>query len=292
MRRSLKILFLIALPVALAVMAVSCTKQENNSDVPVENLTCLRINSVSAGDLSKAAIDGTSFPSDEDISLGLFLEGEGYTDTYKNVKYTRKAGESEWEADPEIILNDKIATVYAYYPYNANIETIEEIPVTSSIDGVDFMWAEPVGEVNKAKPDIDLSFIRALARVEITFNIYGYEQEEIMNEIRLLSEGFSLSGILDAKTGAITTFADKVAYDNPFCPANEFTLSGDKIVVKCLLVPTRADNEANIPQEFYIYCTFAGKARSTYLCDGLGNGVIIRKNTKSTLSLNIRNEDR
>ena len=280
---------LLAMPMVLAAVTVSCTKQEDNNNggdnpTPIEKLAYLRINSVSTAELSKAAIEGTSFPADEEISIGLFLEGEGYTDTYKNVKYTRKAGESVWTPETQIALTDKAATVYAYYPYEAGVTDIKEIKVTSSFDGKDFMWATPVEGVNAANPDIDLSFHHALALVEITFNIYGFDQESAkMTYLKIESteEGFTAWGVLNATNGTLSPRDVEVLSTD-----NSFSVSSSRIVVPCLLVPINAGTYANPPRDFKVTCTFNSKTLSASL-DG-DNGVIIKQGTKSTISLNIK----
>ncbi|MDO4949530.1 MAG: leucine-rich repeat protein [Bacteroidales bacterium] len=297
MRHALRAFFL-ALPVVLAAVAVSCSKQENinvepdnNNPNPLERLAFLRINSVSTAGLSKAAIEGTSFPTDEEVSIGLFLEGEGYTDnTYKNVRYTRKAGETVWTPETPIALTDKAATVYAYYPYDAAATDITKIKVASSIDGKDFMWATPVGGVTAAKPAIDLTFHHALALVEITFNIYGYDYGTEMTGITLSggSATFSASGTLNAKDGTLAP-GDAATSDIPFATNNVLALSGGRIVARCLLVPGNTGDDVKNRQEFKVTCTFGGKTLGATL-DG-DNGVIIRQNTKSTISLNIKNGD-
>lgn len=293
---------LVALPVVLMALTISCSKQddgifEQGFTAPVENVTYLKINSVSAGELSKAVIDGTSFPTDQDVSIGLFLEGEGYTDKYKNVKFTRKAGESEWKIDTidnagaakAIVLNDKMATVYAYYPYNKSIDTII-VPVKSSIDSVDYMWATPIGNVNIINSDIDLTFTRVLALVEVTFNINlpGCEGWE-MNNIRLESgyNAFAASGKLNIRNGILDSFEDVADGTNPFCPDNVLYVSNNKVVAKCLLVPCFTGEAADILQEFTVTFTVGGKQLQAEFNSDKENGVIIRRNTKSTVTINI-----
>ena len=116
-------------------MAVlSCTKQENGGEIgPVtdepDDVTYLKINSV------------TTFPFDEEVSIGLFVVGDGYDDDYCNVKCTKPADSDEFNATMIELKEDK-ATVYAYYPYDANIKKFDDlkaISVASSVGGDDWM---------------------------------------------------------------------------------------------------------------------------------------------------------
>ncbi|MCQ2051576.1 MAG: leucine-rich repeat protein [Bacteroidaceae bacterium] len=287
-----KILWTLAV---IAMAALSCTKQENGVETnPVtdgpDDVTYLKINSVTTSELAKSAIKGTSFPFDEEVSIGLFVVGDGYDD-YCNVKCTKPADSDEFNA-PLIELKEDKATVYAYYPYDANIETFDDlksIPVESSVGGDDWMWATPVTEVSTEKPAIDLTFNHALALVEITFNVYG--PEAAMTNVTLAGSddgAFSKAGIMDATDGAITPDATQNATKtSPFSQEVSLQLSDGKIVADCLLVPCKTGTDADARQDFYIKCTYNGKTYSASLT-GSEKGVIIRKNTKSTIVLNIK----
>lgn len=277
---------ILALPAVMAVL--SCSKQDvgvipdNQTDVAY-----LKINSVSTSEPVKSVINGTTFPADEEVSIGLFLTGEGYTGSYDNVKYTRVAGGSEWVTDKEIKLDDKTATVYAYYPYNASVTKIDEIKVTSSFDGTDFMWATPVGDINAAKPNIDLTFHHALALVEIIFNISGFDQESAKLtylKIESTSDGFASWRTLNATNGILSS-----GEVNDLETYKEYSISDGRIVVPCLLVPVSTGTDAKQPRDFTVTCTFNGKSLNTTLIGE--KGAVIRQNTKSTISLNIKNGD-
>ena len=289
-----KILWTLAV---IAMAALSCTKQENGGEINPEidgpdDVTYLKINSVTTSELAKSAIKDTSFPTDEEVSIGLFVVGEGYEgEDYCNIKCTKPAGSDEFST-PMIELKADKATVYAYYPYDVNIErtpdAIKSIPVKSSIGGDDWMWATPVKEVSTAKPAIDLNFNHALALVEITFNVYG--PEAAMTNVTLAGSddgAFSKAGIMDATTGGPLTPGTAVTTKSPFSQEVNLPLTDGKIVADCLLVPCKTGTDADTRQDFYIKCTYNGKTYRASLT-GSEKGVIIRKNTKSTIELNIK----
>ena len=280
----------------IAMAALSCTKQENGGETnPVTDgpdaVTYLKINSVTTSELAKSAIKDTSFPTDEEISIGLFVVGDAYADEkYSNIKCTKPAGSDEFST-PMIELKADKATVYAYYPYDANIETLDDlkaISVVSSIGGDDWMWATPITEVSTAKPSIDLTFNHALALVEITFNVYG--PESTMTNVTLAGSDdgiFSKAGTVNATDGAITPdAAQKATRTSPFSQEVSLPLTDGKIVADCLLVPCKTGTDADARQDFYIKCTYNGKTYSASLTGD--KGVIVRKNTKSTIVLNIK----
>ena len=282
-----KILWTLAV---IAMAALSCTKQENGGEIdPVsdgpDDVTYLKINSVTTSELAKSAIKDTRFPTDEEISIGLFVVGDAYADEkYSNIKCTKPAGSDEFNA-PLIELKADKATVYAYYPYDENIErtpdAIKVIPVASSVGGNDWMWATPVTEVSTEKPAIDLKFNHALALVEITFNISGPEGTMTNVMVAGGTGAFSKAGIMDATdNGTLTPAAEQMATTtSPFAQDINLQLADGKIVADCLLVPGKTGTDADARQDFYIKCTYNGKTYSTSLT-GSENGVIIRRNTK------------
>ena len=277
----------------IAMAALSCSKQENEKEV-----TFLKINSASVeqtGDEpTKAAIKDTSFPTDKEVSIGLFVVGDGYTDAkYCNIKCTKPAGSDKF-TDPRIeLIQGKTATVYAYYPYDENIErtpdAIKAIPVASSVCGNDWMWATPITEVSTAKSAIDLKLNHALALVEITFNISGPEGTMTNVTVAGGTGAFSKAGTMDATDGGALTpdTGQMVTKTSPFSQDVNLTMTDGKIVADCLLVPCKTGTDADARQDFYIKCTYNGKTYSTSLT-GSDKGVIVRKNTKSTIVLNIK----
>ena len=274
--------FILSMAAALAM--ASCTEKEpeinpGNED---KDAVYLKIGSVTTSELTKSAIEGSKFPTADAASIGLFIDGEGYTGTkYTNVRYTKPEGSDSWAADPQIELQTAEATVYGYYPYQAGITGISSIPVSSSVDGDDWMWATPVKGVCASKPEVSLSMNHALALVEITFNIVGYDASAKMTNITLTGKSFIADGTLNATTGTVTTGTDG-STSNELSNTVSLSQADGKIVAKCLLVPTGLDGR----QDMTIACTLDGKNLKASLTGG--NGVTVKSGTKSTVSLNIK----
>ena len=283
----------------IAVAALSCTKQEIESGInPAQggqkDVTYLKINSVTTSELVKSAIKDTSFPTDMEVSIGLFVVGDGYTDAkYCNIKCTKPARSDKF-TDPQIeLIEGKTATVYAYYPYSEDIKTfadLKAIPISSSVNGTDWMWATPITEVSTTKPSADLKFNHTLALVEITFNIDD-PLDKLFGDVTVAGSkdgaSFSKAGKLDATNGTITPDAEQTATkDNPLYSQDvEFYLSDGKVVADCLLVPCKTGDDADTRQDFFIKCTYDHKTYSVSLTGE--KGIIVRQNTKSTSALNI-----
>ena len=283
MRHALRTLIL-ALPVVLAA-AASCTESlpEVNRGNEDKDAVYLKIGSVSTSELTKSAIEGTSFPTAEAASIGLFIDGEGYTgDKYTNVRYTKPEGSDSWAADPEIELQAAEATVYGYYPYQAGITGISSIPVSSSVDGNDWMWATPVTEVSSSNPEVSLSMNHALALVEVTFNVMGYAEGAKMTALTLTAGSFAQEGTLNATNGTFSEVTAATGGCQLLADSQTLALEDGVIVAKCLLVPTGLDGR----QDMTIACTLDGKNLKATLTGG--NGVTVKSGTKSTVSLNVK----
>ncbi len=275
---------ILALPVVLAA-AASCTENlpEDITRTTEDSKVYLKIGSVSTSELTKSAIEGTSFPTAEAASIGLFIDGTSYTgDKYTNVRYTKPEGSDSWAADPEIELQAAEATVYGYYPYQAGITGISSIPVSSSVDGDDWMWATPVTGVSSSNPDVSLSMNHALALVEVTFNIVGYAEGAELTALTLTAGSFSQSGALDATNGTVTPGTDATGGCQLLAGNQTLAIKDGKIVAKCLLVPKGLDGR----QDMTIACTLDGKNLKATLTGS--NGVTVKSGTKSTVSLNVK----
>ena len=276
--------FILTLPVVLAAV-LSCTEKDpdNISDIRQDGKISLKIEDVIASELTRSAIMGTSFPTDEEISLGLFIAGEGCT--YNNVKVTRKAGATEWTTDSDVLLNGNAATVYAYYPYDKDASSVSNIQVSSSVNGDDWMWATPVTNVSMANPGIKLTMNHALALVEVTFNTTGFESSAKMTEINLTGASFSQEGSLNVGNGVVTA-GNAASGSNAFIAEADLAPdSNNAIIADCLLVPATTSDEH---QDLTVACTFAGKNYKATL-SGETKGVVIKPGVKSTVTLNIKN---
>ena len=274
------------LAMTATVAVASCTENEpeNLTRTTEDSKVYLKIGSVSTSELTKSAIEGTSFPTAEAASIGLFIDGESYTgDKYTNVRYTKPEGSDSWAADPEIELQAAEATVYGYYPYQAGITGISSISVSSSVDGDDWMWATPVEGVCASKPEVSLSMNHALALVEITFNVMGYAEGSEMTALTLTAGSFSQTGTLNATNGTVAAGTAATGGYQLLATGQTLTLEDGMIVAKCLLVPASTSSSR---QDMTIACTLDGKNLKASLTGG--NGVIVKSGTKSTVSLNIK----
>ena len=291
MRKIFRTLIL-ALPVVLAA-AVSCTESlsEDITRTTEDSTVCLKISDVATAELTKSAVKGTSFPTDEDVSIGIFVRetegfigstgGREYNWPYCNIKCTRAAGQTEWVMSEDIELDETSVIVFAYYPWKDGTGW-DHIDVYPSVDGDDWMWAPPVENVSSSNPDIKLSMNHALSLVEITFNISNYSEGTEMTSLSVSSTGAAKYSGFNFKTGGHFPFGQMTG-TNALSADVSLPLKDGVIKANCLLVPAGTSSSR---QNMTISCTLAGKNFTANLSGT--NGVIIKQGIKSTVSLNIK----
>ena len=158
---------------AAAALLAGCAKSPIEEVKTSEQFTDLELAYVGAIE-TKAAIDGTTFPEEGEIGLFLFKDELAETpygeSGYTNVKYAYNSIKSKWTASPAIKVGSTPGHLFGYYPYDSEVANIKAIPVTSSLNGDDVMYAshqeQPITDLTAANTSIKMN--HALARVAIT----------------------------------------------------------------------------------------------------------------------------
>ncbi len=236
--------------------------------------------SVSIGETySKAAIVGKDFNVDD--TFGLFIcksttetqnPYEPHNIGYNNIKATKvkeieNETEDEWQFEfidaetsfskifivsDESSQTDVTADVFAYAPYNTNIETPENIPFDIS-DQLDMMYAlqnkEEFEENKKLSPrepnghNVELTFFHTLSLLEFNFRIVDSKAPMRLNyiTIREVTDGAPLyeTAVMNAITGELQ---EKKRDDGTFyvrCQNQYISATGSSYdKVNMLLIPT------------------------------------------------------
>ena len=275
--------------VAAAALLTGCST-ENDIENGKDGLASLELSSVSSSDmLTRAVIDGEDFPTDKG-NIGLFLFKDELAETpygesgYTNVKYSYDPGKSKWTASPSIKVGSTRGYLYGYYPYNADNTDVKAIPVTSSVNGDDVMYAsqqDPITDKTASSTSIVMN--HALARVSITIKNNGYTGSAKLTSIKFAGAKTSETGTLDATTGTIsgTTKADVTLA----VPEGSQTITATGTTYECLLVPSEKDETK---QEVTLTLTIDGEPKTATL-SGNDNGVIIAKGIKSNITIGLSN---
>ena len=162
----------------LAVLALaSCSKAAEFQYNPDSALQIESVNGISPFAMmqepaSKAVITGDSLPGDEAAKgIGLYVTAQGggaydgKSEGYSNVKYNYNG--EKWSAMSPIYLSNTTGKLYGYFPYNADATDITAIPVASSLNGTDYLYADSQ-DVSFSKKAVSLTMNHALARLHLT----------------------------------------------------------------------------------------------------------------------------
>ena len=272
---------------AAAALLAGCAKSPIETPSGTNGFTDLELTHVGSTEV-KSAIDGKDFPQTGEIGLFLFTDEAAttpYGETgYTNVKYAYNSTKGKWTANPSIKVGSTPGYLYGYYPYSSEAESIKTIPVASSLDGDDVMYASkqnsPITDQTASQTAITMN--HALARVSITVKNNGYTGNAKLTSIKFAGAKTSETGTLNATTGTIsgTTKAD-VTLD---VPTAKQTITATGSTYECLLVPSGEDESK---QAVDLTLTIDGEDKTATLsCD---NGVIIAQGTKSNITINLSN---
>lgn len=260
------------------LMTVSCVK-----GIREEDSSELTLNSVVASAQLKSVIQ-TGALSEADAATGIGVcmlseSGAAYNgnSSYGNVWVYLASG--KWKFASTVYLSDAPGTLYGYFPYNKDVKDISSIPVMASLNGTDYLYAEPVTGLNKKKSSTDVTMKHALSRITVRFlKDASYKGSGTLSAITLKSDGLSSSGILNALTGAVTATKSDVSLQG-----NGVTVTNG-VVAECLVVPVPG-KEGALPME--ISCTIDGTKFTLPLLEG----VCSASGLQSTITVNIQEKE-
>ena len=274
----------ISIIVAVVALLAGCAKSPIEEVKPSEQLADLELSRVGAIE-SKAAIDGTDFPQTGEIGLFLFKDELAETpygeSGYSNVKYAYNSSKSKWTASPSIKVGSTPGHLYGYYPYSSTATDVKEIPVESSLNGDDVMYATKQTVNDKTASQTAITMNHALARVSIKVINNGYTGKAELSKIKFSGAKIAPEGTLNALDGKITATNSDVTLDVP--TANQ-TITAAGTTYECLLVPSGEDDNK---QTVTLTLTIDGEDKTATLSGD--NGVIIAQGTKSNITITLSN---
>ena len=289
MKMQSKIIILIA---GVLLAAVGCNKQEEfDSETAGKGSVSLEIAEVNpAGLLTRAVVDGETFPQDGHIGLFLFKDENaltGFGSDYKNVKYSYNSQKGKWTASTPIKVGSTPGYLFGYYPYVDDKSTprppinIKGIEISSSFNGDDVMYVAKQDPVtDQTAGNVSVTMKHALARVAITVVNKGYTGDAKLQSIKFTGAEVAASGELNAVNGTIT--ATKAEAVTLTVPSEKQQISAEGTVFECLLVPSAV---VASKQSVNLSLTIDGQTKTVNL-DG-GTGIILASDVKSSIELNL-----
>lgn len=270
----------IALSSLLFISLLPACSRLENADTCTDGST-IELASVSTDPLTKAVIEGSSFTVQEaSAGIGLFLmDGSSlYSTSSFNVQYT--FSESKWTATSPLRVGSREGTLYGYYPYSWDASDIKAVPVVSSLNGNDYLYAQPQTVSSSGAKTVQMTMNHALARLSLTIKKEAsYQGSGVLSAITVTGDGIAASGTLDATTGGITA----VKADFKATSLNE-TVTTSGITEDCLIVPAY---ESDQPQDLTLFLTIDGIKLRAELTGG--NAVKVQQGVRTDISITLKN---
>lgn len=148
---------------------ISCNNEEDAIIRDEGNL--LKINTCIAD--TRDVVTGTTFRYGDQIGVYVRTSDgkEEYTAKSSNIKATFSDSGYSWNLESDVTLRNDAATVYAYYPYNANVTSTGDsidINITQNLTTgqPDYMYGS-CSDVNQANTTANIKFYHALARITL-----------------------------------------------------------------------------------------------------------------------------
>ena len=190
-----------------------------------------------------------SFVSGDEI--GLYVSnGSGVNSPYNGVaanKNVKSTFTTVWTQATPVYLSSVMATIYAYYPWNASATdgTAIDIDHTSQTD---FMYATSVTNINNRQPKAAITMNHALSLVQFDFKKENYTGIGSLTAITIANKSGGSSLISTAKlnltNGAITKGASKEPVTKATNLPQTIAIWNESTFPKMLVIPTASTASA------------------------------------------------
>ena len=288
MKRYIKTAYVISFA-ALAFAGCSKTDEfQHNPDsaLQIESVSGISPFALMQNQASKTVITGNSLPDDEAAKgIGLFVTADdggaydGHDSGYTNVKYTFDG--SKWSTQSPIYLSSNEGNLYGYFPYNSEANDLRAIPVQSSLNGTDYLYAKSQ-TVNHSNKSVSLQMKHALSRLHLTIKKgANFTADASLSKITLKSTAIDATGTLDLTDGTITP-SKKSGETGIVELATDGKITAQGIEKDILLVP--ADNSEG-KKDIAIFLTIDNKATGASLSGE--SGLDIRSGIQNNVTLTI-----
>lgn len=186
---------------------------------------------------TKDLIVSTYLPSTSQV--GVFLtdgsDGDYNGHSYNNICYEAVGSDADqrWTSSTSIPLSMNEGHCYAYYPYDSEVISLTDIPV-STADQIDYLIAKPV-TVNAVNKNAALTMRHALTAVRFILKKGDYSGTGLMTAVSVQSNGLGSTGTLNAQTGEISEVQGR---NTAISVPKSLTLTDETQEVNVICIPT------------------------------------------------------
>ena len=238
---------------AALVAAAACSPIEEQ---PITYETPLSIN-VTAGADTRSLITESRLPHGAEIGVAIFNpDGTKYMNkNYNHIRYyATNGGDGQiWETDANVLLGDSEGVLYAYYPYNPDIDpNVKNIIVRADDNNQqDFLYSDPCTGLSAKNRHANITMKHALAAVRVSTKKGTYVGDGMVSSLGVGGACGGNRGYINITKG---TFSNVVT-ESMIYPTTAFQLSSEPNVQDILLIPTgqagKLDIEMTIDGKVY-----------------------------------------
>ena len=189
---------------------------------------------------TRAAVEGTELPQGSQVGVLVMDEYGPYSNNSLNVPYTKD--ESGWKSQTPVILEDKIGSALAVYPYTPGLETTGILKLETASQ-TDYMISAPVNGLSFKNPTADFSMEHMLCAVQ--FNLVNESYTGGPGRITRLS--VSSKGLATNRDINLFEGGESLSgAGNPISVNTDLTLTKDVQSQKVLAIPTETPAELSL----------------------------------------------
>ena len=196
---------------------------------------------------SRATVTGNNLENGMKIGVTVVDENSNNYQgiNYNNVCYTASTlnGKQVWTADKDIMLSGVDGTLYAYYPYDENID-MQNISIDLvKKEQVDWLYAKKIDGLSNNNHVTQIRLQHALANMSISLVKGDFVGNGKISKVALTSGAVAMSASLNARTGELTNqqmVGQKLEYKV------QENLSDEPVNINVLFVPTETENTVTV----------------------------------------------
>lgn len=191
---------------------------------------------------TKSLITGNKLTDDSKIGTFLFTDGMSTYDkiTYNNIKFTASetGTEQTWTSDSDVMLSKTNGTLYAYYPYSEEVDSISSIYISANSDNqTDYLWATPTSGLNNANATASLTMNHALTAIRLKITKDNYSGTGNVTSASIQSDALATHAILNATNGKLLNISGEGTVIEP--QIRQFTLSSNEENIEFISIPVK-----------------------------------------------------
>lgn len=179
----------------------------------------------------------SSFAENDKIGIQvLSIDGTAYNDIeYNNICCTAQSSRL-WTMDQTVELTEESGLMYAYFPYDATIDDISQIPIKAE-NQTDWMWGTVSGFCNII-PSVPMTMKHALAAIQFNITQESHTNNAQVTSIKIIISGTALNATLNAADGTLTIIEED---DIIYLYEDTYSLSDIPKEYDIIVIPTEKE---------------------------------------------------